>query len=286
MTRTNHQRNLSREADLSAPLANPTSLALIAFASAGLVLSISFLAPGVSFPPLGAYIVGFVVVMGTTLAAAFVAPTLGRPALSFVVLTAVGLLVLLFMRGEEVPAPLGAVAVTAILLFAGAVVGGTVGGRIEHPGHLLVVAVVSFLVDTFSVYHPAGPTAAVVAQPRALAVLALPWPMLGTEEIAPILGVGDVVFAALYLSASRRHGLGMGKTVVAVALGLAVTMCAVILSGVPIPALVGMGLAVLIVHPRARKLPAADRKKGRIILAVLALIWVLVWVRNCWMLAR
>jgi len=261
------------------------ALALIAAASAGLVLAVSFLAPGLPLAPLGAYIIAFVVVMGTTLAAARIAPTLERPALSLVVLSAVAMLVLLFIYGETVPSPLGAVAVTAILLFAGGAVGGTVGGRIEHAGHLLVVAVVSLLVDTFSVYHPAGPTAAVVAQPKALAVLALPWPMLGTEEIVPVLGVGDIVFAALYLSASRRHGLGLRRTTVAVALGLVVTMAAVIISGFPIPALVAMGLAVLIAHPEARKLPPKDRKKGRIILGALALIWILVWLRNCWMLS-
>ena len=105
-----------------------------------------------------------------------------------------------------------AVAVTGALLTAGAAIGGAVGGRIEHPGHLLVVVVLSLLVDSFSVFHTAGPTAAVVARPELIAVLALPWPRFGTSEFLPVLGVGDVVFAALYMSTARQFGLPRLRT--------------------------------------------------------------------------
>ncbi len=259
---------------------DPTALAVVSAAAGGLLLAASVPAPSVPVPPVAAYLLGFVVVGATTLAAGAVAPVLTRRWLAGVVLPVAAVLLALYLWSECVPRPLGPVAVTVALLLAGGAVGGSVGGRIEHPGHLLVVAVVSLLVDTFSVYHPAGPTAAVVARPEALAVLALSWPMLGTSEIVPILGVGDVVFAALYLSASRRHGLGRGRTALALAAGLVVTLIAVVLTSVPIPALVGMGLAVLAVHPEARRLPAKDRRKGRIILAVLAALWLAVWLRN------
>lgn len=257
---------------------SPIPLVVVAVAAAGLVLAMAPLAAHVPVDPFVAYILGFFVVTGTTLAAASVAPTMTRTATAAVVLLGVATLVSLYVA--QVPDLFGAVVVTAVLLLAGGVVGGSVGGRIEHPGHLLAVAVVSLLVDTFSVYHPAGPTAALVSQPRALAVLALSWPMLGTTTIAPVLGVGDVIFAALYMAASRRHDLGTGRTVVGLAAGLVVTMAAVILSGLPIPALVGMGVAVLVAHPRARRLPAKDRRKGRIVLAVLALLWLAAWLRN------
>jgi hypothetical protein len=253
-------------------------LTIVACAAAGLVLGAWVLAPLVPVDPLVAFVVGFGAVTGTTLAAARVAPVLTRTGLAVVVLTAVAMLVTLYV--VQAPEPLGAVLVTAVLLMAGGAVGGAVGGRIEHPGHLLAVVVVSLLVDTFSVYHPAGPTAAVVSQPRALAVLALSWPMLGSTGTAPVLGVGDVIFASLYVAVSRRHGLGARRTIVALAAGLAATMLAVILSGLPIPALVGMGLAVLVAHPEARRLPAKDRRRGRVMLAILVALWLASWVRT------
>jgi hypothetical protein len=182
--------------------------------------------------------------------------------------------------GEDQPRAASAVVVTAALLLAGAVIGGAVGGRIEHPGHLIAVAAVSVLVDSFSVLHPAGPTAAVVARPEAIAVVALPWPVLGSREIVPVLGVGDVVFAALYLAASRRFGLGVGRTAIAVGLGLIATMVGVMATRLPLPALVGMGIAVVAAHPRARRLPPKDRKQALVVFGVLALLWVLLWLRR------
>jgi hypothetical protein len=277
MTGPTH-RNIAHDAGKTPE--NPIALLIASAASAGLLMTFAALAPLVPAPPMAAYVLAFGMVMGCVLACAWVAPVVGRISLAAVTLPVVGVLVTLYLGGEQIPPPFGAGVVTISLLLFGGVLGGAVGGRIEHPGHLLAVAVVSLLVDTFSVYHPAGPTAAVVAQPRALAVLALPWPMLGGDEIVPILGVGDVVFAALYVSASRRHSLGTRRTAAALAAGLMVTMIAVIFSGLPIPALVGMGLAVLAVHPAARRLPEKDRRLGRIVLGIMTSLWVVVWLRN------
>jgi hypothetical protein len=169
--------------------------------------------------------------------------------------------------------------VTFSLLVLGATIGGAVGARIEHPGHLLVVAVVSFLVDTFSVFHRRGPTATLIAaRPQVLNLLALPWPLLGTEEIAPLLGLGDVIFIALYFSAARRHGLSRPRTALALLLALLLSMASVMLWQRPIPALAPMGISILLAHPPARKLPLAERQRGYPLLAALTLGWLLTWI--------
>lgn len=255
------------------------ALALVSSACAGLVFAVWILAPAIALPwrALDAVVV-VLAVTGMTLSAAAVAPVQRWWALTATVAVATATLGVVAWFGADLPRAVAAVAVTAALLIAGASLGGAVGGRIEHPGHLLAVAAVSTLVDSFSVFHPAGPTAAVVARPAAIAVVALHWPVPGTSDIVPVLGVGDVIFAALYLTASRRFGLGVVRTAIAVAVGLVATMVAALITGLPLPALVGMGLAVVAAHPRARRLPPKDKRKALAVIGAIALLWIVLWL--------
>lgn len=258
-----------------------TSLLIVAAASSGLVFAFWVLSPWIviPWPPL-VYVVAFVAVTAMTLSAASVAPILGWRGVLVTVVSAVAALLALLLYGELLHDAIEAVVVTPSLLVAGAVIGATVGGRIEHPGHLLAVVVVSVLVDTFSVFHAAGPTAAVVRRPAVIALLALPWPIFGTTILAPVLGVGDVIFSALYFATTRRFGLGMWRTAAALAVGLLATMVGVMVTGMPLPALVGMGVAMVVAHPRARRLPKEDLRKALWVIGPLVLLWVLLWLRQ------
>jgi hypothetical protein len=256
-------------------------LALLAAAWAGLTLAAGVVAPAaaVPWPPL-LYVVAFGAVTAATLTAAAVAPTVGPRALAAVLAGALGALGGLAAFGEALPAALQAVAVTFVLLVSGATLGGAVGGRVEDAGHLLPVVVVSLLVDAFSVFHSAGPTAAVAERPALIALVALPFPVLGTGDYAPVLGVGDVVFAALYVAASRKVGLGVRRTIAALAVGLLATMIGVLVTALALPALVGMGAAVLVAHPAAWRLPAQDRRKAIAIMIALAVAVVVLLLRD------
>jgi hypothetical protein len=181
------------------------------------------------------------------------------------------------LAGPALPRVVAAALVTSALLTFGTLVGSVVGSAIDHAGHLLVVAVISSLVDAFSVLHPSGPTAQLVRVQTALDVLILPWPILGTARIEPILGVGDVAFAAIYLAAAKRHGLPLRRTVAALAAGLAVTLGVVLATGRGIPALPFLGAAVVVAHPQARRLPEADRKKALLGLGVLVALFAVLF---------
>jgi hypothetical protein len=162
------------------------------------------------------------------------------------------------------------------LLLLGTSVGSWVGSRIQEPGHLLFVAIVSGIADTISVTQPGGVSAAIANEPAALALLALPWPMLGTHDIVPLLGVGDVVFTSLYVSASRAHALAMPRTLLALGAGYTITTLAVIVSARPIPVLPLLGACVVLAQPAVRAISPADRKRG--LWAITALACVLaVW---------
>jgi hypothetical protein len=256
-------------------------LLVIDAAALGVVLA-SFAAPHLPATPLVAYLVAFTAVATSVVASALATPTLPRAALAGA-LAAVVLLVVAnvlgLTRGSN---PMGAALVTLALLLGGTCIGAVVGGRIEHPGHLLVVALVFTIADSFSVLHEAGPSAAIVASETMLPLVALPWPQLGAEEltIAPILGVGDVVAAALFAGVARRHGLALWKTGLALFFGLEIAMALVVTLARPIPALPTMALAVLVAHPEARRLRPADRRQALLGLAVLALVGVAFLLLN------
>lgn len=171
---------------------------------------------------------------------------------------------------------LGSAAVIVALLASGSVSGSVLGARIAHPGHLSVVAVVSSLADVWSVLGSSGPTATIVTNAPLLSVLALPFPMLGTSDIEPLLGLGDIVFVALYLTASERFGLEKKRTILALSVAFALTALFVIVLARPIPALPFLGLAILVAHPEARLPPSSERRTALIGMVILALVAVAV----------
>lgn len=242
-------------------------------ASAALVL-FAWLAPhGPAVHRVVAGVLAFACVGGEVLLVAGSTPPL--PPRALVGLGAsLAILVAVALAGPALPTIAAAASVTLALLLAGTLVGAVVGRAIEHPGHLVVVAIVSALVDAYSVLHPSGPTAQLVQIETAVDVLILPWPILGTARIEPVLGVGDVAFAAIYAVASRRHGLSMRRTLLALAAALAVTLAVVMSTGIGIPALPFLGAAIAIAHPEARRIPAKDRRKALVGIGLLAAVFV------------
>ncbi len=241
-------------------MADPRGRWLASIVAAPLALAlVASIAPRVPLAPLPAYLLAFACVAAEVLCAAALAPRLRARALAWLVVplgSSAGVVAL----GDALPELAAAALVTSSLLFAGTLLGSVVGGAVEHAGHLVIVAVVSALVDVFSVLHPSGPTAQIVRIEAAVSVLALPWPMLGTARVEPILGIGDVTFAAIYLAAARRHALSRRRTLLALACGLAVTLVVVVVAERGVPALPFLGAAFVLAHPEARRVPPGDRR--------------------------
>lgn len=234
------------------------------------LLSAVHVAPRMQLDPLLGYGIAFSTVCALTLASALACPPVGRRGLALAAVPCLSLLAISVAGAGTLPT---AVVVTAGLLLGATLVGAVVGCAIEHPGHLIFVAIVSSAADVFSVFHDAGPSHAIVESEAALSVLALPWPMLGTSQIEPLLGAGDVVFTALYVAAARSHRLSLGRTAVALGLAFAVTMGAVVALMAPVPALPFLGLAMVLAHPAARRPPQQDARRGWLVTgAVVALV--------------
>ncbi len=201
-----------------------------------------------------AYTIAFVVVACSIVGCALACPN-PRPRITIlIVFTAVICLLGLKACAAHMHPLLQACLVTIALLAGGTSLGAWVGYRIETPSHLLAVAVVSSLVDAFSVLHDAGPSAQIAQSAEMLSLLALPWPMLGTADLIPVIGVGDVVFAALYVGACRVHRLSLVRTCVALSCGFLLTLVALFVFVRPIPALPFLGMCIVIAHPQARSL--------------------------------
>jgi hypothetical protein len=233
-------------------------LAVIAGALGTLALARS-LSPSLNVEPRIAFLSGFAAVALSAVLTAAACPSIQPRSLVGLAFPAAALCGLAFRPAPDLT---GALIVTAALLAGATMVGGAVGRAIEHPGQLVFVAVVSAAADAGSVFHPSGPSAAMAQSQAALSLVALPWPMLGTPAIEPLLGAGDVVFTALYLASARRHKLPWRRTMVALLLAYALTAAVVLMLAAAVPALPLLGLGVVLAHPEARRPRSADLRRG------------------------
>jgi hypothetical protein len=230
-------------------------------------------------PPVGAYLFGFACVVSAALGVALRVPTSRWAGATCAGLACALMLVAgLAPSGQVDGYP--ALCVLAGLLLLGTGLGAIIGRRIQDPSHLLFVALVSAVADTLSVVQPGGISKAIAEAPRALALLALPWPLLGTTDIAPFLGVSDVVFASLYVHASRAHNLPLLRSVLALFAGFAAAAALVLLLQRPIPVLPLLGASIVLAQPRARAASAEDLRRGAWVLAALALVIATVFLRR------
>jgi hypothetical protein len=119
--------------------------------------------------------------------------------------------------------------------------------------------VVASAADLVSVLHPSGPTHAIAESDRALGALALAAPILGDAAFTFVLGVGDLVFAALLLGVARKHGVPAWRVALLVTVGAALSLGLAAVTARPIPALPAIGLASVAGVPAFRRLAPRDR---------------------------
>ncbi len=253
-------------------------LAAVCGAVALLVVTWLF-APRLPVPPAAGAVIAFVLTCGTALAVARFAPGGPLRVLAWLVVPALALAFVASL-GERAAGVVPAALVAAALLAGGTLIGGVIGARIEHPSHLSVAAYASSSADLFSVLSPGGPTARVAESERLLSLVAIGWPVPGTSAIEPLLGVGDVILCAVYLSAARALGLSVNRTTLALALGFAAVLSALLLLFVPLPALPFLGLAVVLAHPETRRFRPHERRRAALGLLVLTVLFAVLWAVN------
>ncbi len=169
---------------------------------------------------------------------------------------------------------LGAVGIA----LAACAIGTQVGARVESPGHILPVALLSAAVDLWSVTAAAGPTHMIVQTPALLRLLTITATVPMERLPEPQIGFGDVVFAALYHAIGARFSLPIRRTAAAIFVGVLLAGITSAALAAPVPALPALGLAMLVAHRDARRVPKADQRTaiftGALLLASIARVAV------------
>ncbi len=231
--------------------------------------------PGLS--PRLAFTFAFVLVTTEILLVSRLVPALYLPQALLGAAASLGAVALL---SGSAPTLLPSAALTAALLAGGSLLGAGLGARIERPGHLLAVAAISSLADVWSVLDAGGPTAQLVAQaaaePQRLSLFALPFPLWGTGQIEPLIGAGDIVFAALYVATFARHGLPARRALFGLGFGFLLGLGLLLFLERPVPLLPLLGAGVVASDARARTLEARERN---MVLGVVALLVVMITLR-------
>jgi hypothetical protein len=250
--------------------------------SAALPLVAALFAPRMSAEPLRAAAFTF---LGGALTGLAPLALAARAGLSTRAAVSVAGAALLALAAAALAGPMGLVTlvvVDAALVALAWAVGGSIGRRVGHPGHLLAACLVAAAADLASVVHPQGPTHAIVKSERALSLLAISFPVPSTHAFAPVLGVGDLLFAALALGVAAQHRLSVLRMAALIALGVLVAGLAAALFETAVPALIPMAAAIAMGLPAARRLQPQDRRTtqlaaavaGAVVLGVLLTRWV------------
>jgi hypothetical protein len=245
-------------------------------ACSAFVYIVALLAPLAPLHPVPSFVLAFTCVAAEIVLLSRLAPALPLPICAPWIALCGALLVGLASRGVLVSAGSAAL-LTFALGSASALLGATLGARIEQPGQLAAVAMVSAVADLWSVFDSSAPSARfaaeALAEPDKLAVFALPFALLGTALIAPVIGAGDIVFTALYIAAYRAHGLSVRRLTYALAVAYAIALLGLLLLLRPLPLLPLLGVAAIATEPAARSL---TRREWRTVGAVCAALLIAV----------
>jgi hypothetical protein len=240
-------------------------------------LGVGSVAPRVAIDIRLAFALSYACVTAEILALAALAPGLGPRAVA--PFAAVSSLALVGLADVQA-APWSAAALTVSLGVGVTLIGAALGAVIERPGHLAAVGLVSAIADLWSVFDPAAPSAKLaeraLAEPEKLSPFALPFPLFGTPLIPALIGAGDVLFAALYVAAFRRHALATPRMLIALGLAFAAGLLALLVAPTPIPLLPLLAAAVVACEPATREL---ERKEWRAVLSACALLLAAIALR-------
>ena len=239
--------------------------------------------PHLQVGPLLADVVAFAGAAGLGIAALAVAATAEvalAPTLGIAAVAAAALLALAFSQPS---ASLALPIVNGALLCLGWALGTSLGRRVQHPAHLFPACVVAASADLVSLLSPEGPSHAIANSERALSLLAIGFPVPGSEAIAPALGVGDLLFMGLALGVARAHGLPYARTVGCCVLGVALAGLAAACLGLAIPALLPIAATLLLGLPVIRRLRREDRAAAKWSMVVAGSVAAASVARGLWL---
>ncbi|MCP4687049.1 MAG: hypothetical protein GY859_03305 [Desulfobacterales bacterium] len=150
---------------------------------------------------------------------------------------------------------------------------------IQKPSYIIPLAAAAALADAWSV--TLGPTHAIVQSRVAMNFLLFSFPVAG-KGVLPIIGVTDFVFAAMFLSLSRKFHIPEGKTRLLLAASFVASIGVAVVGGFGVPVLPVMGLFFIVGNYRHVAItdPREKRDAALGLLIIAAALAVVTWIKN------
>jgi uncharacterized membrane protein len=125
-------------------------------------------------------------------------------------------------------------------------IGMIVAKGVSERSFLVPLSLVASIIDVWSVWG--GPSKMIVDNPQSHHYFLLLYPLLGTPQIYPTIGLGDITFMSLYLGVVPQYQLKQRQTSWALAGAIFAVYLLSVLSGKALPAIPFISAAFLMVN--------------------------------------
>ena len=198
--------------------------------------------------------------------------TLPRGRLAMLVLAAAGVVPIFISTTSEVWFELGQVG----RLMSALLIGFLIGRRIEYARYFWPLILVATVTDLGSVMLTGGFShelaQEVMSEPAVVHPL-LVYVSTPFGSPMPLIGLADIVFVALCLTAGERLSLSQRRVVLGLGTGIVVGLVVLTISLQPIPMLPFLGVGVGLCLGRSIKPKVRELSQAVILLGVLSVIW-------------
>ena len=132
------------------------------------------------------------------------------------------------------------------LLGIGCHIGKIVALGVSQRSYLVPLTLVASVTDLWSVWG--GPTHAIIQETAYFNYFLISYPLLGTKQVLPTLGLGDITFLALYFALLPQYKLKVRATSWAIIGAFSFTFLLSLLAGKGLPAIPFISAAFLLVN--------------------------------------
>jgi len=160
------------------------------------------------------------------------------------------------------------------LLGIAVILGGGLCKLVEKVAYIIPLSIIAGVADFWSVFF--GATEEMVRNMETARYFLISFPVIGTPDIMPMIGVTDFVFFGLYIELARKFGLPLKKNIrFLLGIFLAVLILAMVLQH-GIPVLPFMAVGFIVINFRDLPFEKEDRKNTVVMIVVLTLVFALI----------
>ncbi len=160
------------------------------------------------------------------------------------------------------------------LLGIGCHVGKIVAQGVSERSYLVPLSLVASVMDLWSVWG--GPSQLIIQNPQSHNYFLILYPLLGTQQIYPTIGLGDITFMALYLGVIPRYQLKRRQTSWALIVAIFSVYLLSVLSAKPLPAIPFISAAFLVVNWKLLEFKKKELQTTFLFITIFLAILILV----------